>query len=57
MDINSEQLIEELFELVAQEKDSTQLRNLLGQLIECLDARQRERERRKTNLPPEPRST
>ena len=57
MDINSEQLLEELFKLVAQEKDSTQLRNLLGQLIECLDARQRERERRKTNLPPEPRST
>ncbi|MGC2194871.1 MAG: hypothetical protein WA628_09350 [Terriglobales bacterium] len=57
MDIRPEQLIDELFELVAKEKDYAQLRRLLGQLIACLDARQKERDQAKTNSPPEEQST
>jgi hypothetical protein len=55
MDISPERLIEELCELVAKETDYTELKRLIGQLIQCLDARQKEREQ--ANSPPEEQST
>jgi hypothetical protein len=57
MDISPERLIEELCELVAKEKDYTELKRLIGQLIQCLDARQKEREQAKANSPPGEQST
>ncbi len=49
MEINPEKLIAELCEMVAKEKDYTELRRLITRLIECLDARQQRRDHSKQN--------
>lgn len=56
MEIDSEQLVEELCELVAKETDSTELRRLIARLIESLDARQKQRDG-KADATPEEQST
>lgn len=53
MEISPEQLIDELCELVAKETDYTELRRLIARLIECLDARQKERDQAKPNSAPD----
>lgn len=43
METSADKLMTELYELVAREKDQAELKRLIGQLIECLQKRQRER--------------
>jgi hypothetical protein len=52
MDINPEKVIEQLYELVAKEKDYSELRRLIAQLIECLEARQKNRQHTNTDSAP-----
>jgi hypothetical protein len=47
MAIEIEQRIEELCKRAAKEPDPTKLKNLVGQLIECIDVRQQKREEAK----------
>lgn len=54
MQISPEQLIEELCELVAKEKNYTQLQRLISRLIECLEARQKKRDREAGDPPEQP---
>jgi len=56
MHIDPEQLVEELCELVAKETDSAELRRLIARLIDSLDARQKQKNR-KANAPPGEQST
>ncbi len=52
MDISIEWRIDELCDLAAGEHDYTKLKNVIGQLLECIDARQQQRDgARKISLP------
>jgi hypothetical protein len=44
MDINIERRIDELCDLAAREHDTQKLKNVIEQLLECIDARQQQRE-------------
>ena len=58
MDISIERRIDELRYLVAREHDYRKLKNVIEQLLECIDARQRQREEAmKTSLPTTDQST
>ena len=50
MIVKMEQRIDELCDLAASEHDYTKLRSVIEQLLECIDARQRQREEAK-NVP------
>jgi hypothetical protein len=52
MEMLPEQLISELCERVTKETDQTELRRLIAQLIESLDARQREQNQVTANANP-----
>ena len=47
MIVKMEQRIDELCDLAASEHDYTKLRSVIEQLLECIDARQRQREEAK----------
>lgn len=47
MAITIEQRIDELCELAARERNYTKLKSLIEQLLECIDAKQQQREERK----------
>lgn len=56
MEISTEQLIDELCELVAKETDYAELRRLIARLSECLDGRQKERNHARENSAPDEQS-
>ena len=57
MAIEIEQRIDELCDLAAREQNYTELKNVIEQLLECIDARQRQREEvNKISLPTTDRS-
>jgi hypothetical protein len=58
MAIKIEERIDELCDLAAREQNYTKLKNVIEQLLECIDARQRQREEvNKISLPTTDRST
>jgi hypothetical protein len=57
MEIRPEQLISELCERVSQETDQAELHRLIARLIECLNARQRERDQARAHSPTDGRLT
>jgi hypothetical protein len=58
MAITIEERIDELCDLAAREQNYTKLKNVIEQLLECIDARQRQREEAtKTSLPTTDQST
>jgi len=58
MAIKIEERIDELCNLAAREQNYTKLKNVIEQLLECIDARQRQREEvNKISLPTTDRST
>ena len=57
MAIKIEERIDELCDLAAREQNYTKLKNVIEQLLECIDARQRQREEvNKISLPTTDRS-